>query len=112
MKKFEFVLLALATWRLSNMLVKEDGPSHVFERMRYRLGIRHQENNPDVTYAKDPDSFFATLLLCPWCVSVWIAGLFVAVFFFSRRAARRLSYVPAISAITCLIDATLGSMES
>lgn len=111
MKKFDFVLLALATWRISNMLVKEDGPSHVFERLRYRLGIRRDQDNPDVTYAKDPDSFFATLFLCPWCLSVWIAGLFVGVYFFARRAAKWLSYIPALSAITCMIDATLKSME-
>lgn len=112
MGRYTFFLLALAVWRISNMLVKEDGPSHIFERMRYRLGVRRDKEDPDITYAKDPDSFFATLLLCPWCLSIWVAGFFVGIFLLSRRLARWLSYIPALSAITCLIDTGINSLEN
>lgn len=111
MRPFDFILLAAATWRISNMLVKEDGPAQVFEKLRHKIGIRRDKDNPSITYAKDPDDFLSTLLLCSWCLSIWVAGLFIGVFFFSRRAARWLSYIPALSAVTCLVDATLESLD-
>lgn len=56
MKFLDLLVLALATWRISNILVKEDGPFRVFERARARL--RGRPN-------------------CIYCVSVWVAaGLF------------------------------------
>lgn len=56
MTPFEFLVLALATWRLAYMISVEDGPYHVFERIRgkYPLG---------------------GLTTCIYCLSVWIAPL-------------------------------------
>ena len=36
----DFIILALAAWRLAYMLVEEDGPGAVFSRLRYRAGVR------------------------------------------------------------------------
>lgn len=53
-----FIMLALATWRISYMLVSEDGPSDVFVKLRtLKLG---------------------GLLDCIYCTSVWVG--FVVVF--------------------------------
>lgn len=49
------VLYALAVWRLAHMLVKEDGPVAVLQRLR----------------ALDPSGIFS----CVSCTSVWAAGL-------------------------------------
>ena len=35
---FRFLLAALATWRLAFLLAREDGPWHIFARLRNRLG--------------------------------------------------------------------------
>lgn len=55
-----FILLTLATWRVSHMLVNEAGPFRVFARLRAvtKLG---------------------GLLDCLYCCSVWVAALFVVV---------------------------------
>lgn len=105
MKKFEFVLLGLAVWRIATMLTKEQGPSHIFERMRYKMGIRREDGNPENMYAENPDSFIATLFLCIRCLSIWVAIPFFVVSLFSGRAARMLALIPALSAIACLVDA-------
>jgi hypothetical protein len=39
----DFIILALATWRLSNLLVNESGPYDVFERVRARVGVYYDD---------------------------------------------------------------------
>jgi hypothetical protein len=68
---------ALASWRLANLLVNEDGPWAVFARLRYRVGIRkipgYSTNGVEaMTIAS---STLAQGLTCVWCVSVWAAFL-------------------------------------
>ena len=53
-----FVVAILATWRLTHLLAKEDGPWDIFARIRDRLG----------------EGFWGTLMDCFKCLSVWIAA--------------------------------------
>lgn len=50
-----FLLIALATWRVSFMLTKEAGPLDVFTRLRVAT------------------KGAGGLLTCPYCLSVWMA---------------------------------------
>lgn len=59
-----FILIALATWRVATMLVNEAGPLDIFERIRDRF-IPEGE----IT------GFLPNLLTCVWCLSVW-TGIF------------------------------------
>jgi len=68
---FTYLLIfILATWRISSLLVKEDGPFFLFKRLRERSGIQHDENG-DVFMV--PESFLAGVLSCVWCSSMWVA---------------------------------------
>jgi hypothetical protein len=53
-----FVLAVLATWRVTHLLVSEDGPWEIFARLRRRLG----------------DSPFGRLMDCFGCASMWVAA--------------------------------------
>lgn len=55
---FRFVLAALATWRLTHLVAREDGPGHVFVKLRAWLGR----------------SSLGTLMDCFECLSVWFAA--------------------------------------
>jgi hypothetical protein len=48
----------LATWRLTHLLAREDGPGDVVAAMRQSLG----------------DSVFGKLMDCFYCLSLWIAA--------------------------------------
>lgn len=66
--------LILATWRLTSLLNREAGPAHLFEKLRYKMGVRYDEaSEPYAT------TNLAEGVLCFWCSSVWsgavIAGL-------------------------------------
>lgn len=72
MNWFLFLLLALATHRLSTMLTQETGPGRMFERLR-RLVKRKSTNGSGLKEG----------ISCPWCVSVWFGAIFaIAAFLF------------------------------
>jgi len=65
----DVLIYGLATWRISSILVNEAGPWDVFVRLRALAGIGHDKNRQAVII---PDGFFASILSCIWCCSVWV----------------------------------------
>jgi len=55
---FLLTLCVLATWRLSHLVAREDGPFDVIVRLRARAG----------------DGMLGRLMDCPYCLSLWIAA--------------------------------------
>lgn len=71
------ILAALATYRLTLLFSKEAGPGDIFGRLRYWVGVR-----PDVYSKETATGFLSELILCPYCLSVWIgfcAALLMAI---------------------------------
>jgi len=66
----EFLVLALATWRLTSLLVWEDGPFEVFAKLRHRLGVRYDEMSQPYG-----SNWFAKGVVCPACASVWFGTM-------------------------------------
>lgn len=63
----EFLVFGLATWRVASLLVEEDGPWDLLGRLRYRLGVRYdEESQPYGT------NVLAKALTCVWCLSLWV----------------------------------------
>ncbi len=83
---FRFLLAALATWRLSFMLVREAGPGNVWVSMRTWAG----------------SGFLGRLLKCVKCVSVWVAIPFA--FFVGGSRIELLVTWWALSGVSALID--------
>lgn len=52
-----FALCVLATWRLTHLLSREDGPGDVIVRVRALLG----------------DSWLGSMMDCFFCLSLWVA---------------------------------------
>lgn len=63
-----YLILALATWRLSNLLVNEDGPGNMFAYLRAFVGVQE--------FADDQPNAVAGAFACIWCMSVWVGALF------------------------------------
>lgn len=71
----DILVLVFATWRVSSLLVNEDGPGNVFDKLRYWTGVRDNEySQPEGT------NVLSHALTCVWCVSIWI-GLFWTVLY-------------------------------
>jgi hypothetical protein len=54
----QFILASLASWRLTHLVAREDGPGHILFKLRSRLGR----------------SFLGKLMDCFQCLSLWIAA--------------------------------------
>lgn len=98
---FTFVLIALATWRLSSMIVREDGPLLLFFRLREAVGITHDEDRHILTV---PDRFWSNLLSCVWCSSIWIAADWMVLWTLLPSVAVPLAAIFAASAIAVAFD--------
>ncbi len=81
-----FALAALATWRITHLLAREDGPGDILFRWRRSLG----------------DGFFGKLLDCFYCLSVWVA--LPLAFFVTRTFTGILLTWPALSGAACLLE--------
>jgi len=91
-----FLLLSLATWRLSAMLTSESGPWNLFGRFRvYALGA--QEAAP---------GSLGELATCLWCCSVWIAP--AALWAFWWPTGQVVVLVLAISAMAILVESAVS----
>ncbi len=81
-----FALASLAVWRVTHLLVEEDGPADAVVRLRARLG----------------NTQLGRLLDCFYCLSVWVAAPA------SVAAARSRREVPltwlALSGAACLLE--------
>jgi uncharacterized protein DUF1360 len=80
------LLAVLATWRLTHLLAREDGPADVIVRVRARLGA----------------GFLGRLLDCFYCLSLWVAAP-MAVFVSRRPLEGVLSWL-AVSGAACLLE--------
>ncbi|MEP7142183.1 MAG: DUF1360 domain-containing protein [Ferruginibacter sp.] len=83
---FHFVLAVLATWRITHLLSKEDGPFNIIYRLRKKAGA----------------GFFGSLLDCFYCVSVWVAFPFGICE--GNNWWEKLLYWWALSGAACLLE--------
>lgn len=64
------LLSSLATWRLTHLLMYEDGPADLLLKMRKKLGVEY-----DMVTNTQPVSYrgIGTVFSCFWCLSVWVS---------------------------------------
>ena len=63
----KFVLGILACYRLSQMVVYDEGPFRLFDRLRVWAGCYDYGENGQ------PKSGWGRLLNCPYCVGLWFS---------------------------------------
>jgi hypothetical protein len=80
------LLAVLATWRVSHLVAREDGPFDIVARCRIAAG---------------PGSL-GRLMDCPYCVSLWFAVPFAA--WLARDWAHGLTLWLAISGGSCILE--------
>lgn len=93
-----YLILSLATWRITSLLVTEFGPGNIFERLRYRLGVRY-----DVGGLRIGNNIVAEAFTCLWCLSLWV-GIVLTILFWLWPGITWLAMPFAFSTIAILID--------
>lgn len=107
-KKMEYFILALATWRISSLLVNEAGPGNIFRKIREWAGIGHDEAG---NVYMVPDRFFAKLLSCVWCASLWVGLGWAGISFLLPHLAKWMALPFALSAGAILMECAVDALK-
>jgi len=86
-----FAMSALSVWRITHLLQAEDGPWDLVVRLRVHAG----------------EGFWARLLDCFYCLSLWIALPFAITLGHGWR--EKMLLWPALSGAACLLQQATGS---
>ncbi|HEU5048414.1 MAG TPA: DUF1360 domain-containing protein [Rickettsiales bacterium] len=92
--EMQFLLCALAVWRLSHFLVAEDGPWDIVIRLRASLG----------------NSMMGQIMDCFYCTSIWIAIPFTLLI--ARSFISGFILWLALSGAACLLEQMTQKKES
>ena len=95
MRIYWLIISVLSVWRVTHLFVAEDGPWNLFARLRRWVG----------------EGFFATLLDCFYCLSLWVSA--PVAWFTGERLKERILLWLAISGGAILLErATDHSTET
>jgi hypothetical protein len=97
----EIIIFGLATWRISSLIVNEEGPFHIFEKLREKTGIQH---DPDGNIEIVPSNLFAGILSCVWCCSVWVGFGIWLLYTFFPTVALWIASALCLSAIAIIVN--------
>jgi hypothetical protein len=89
---FDFVILSLATFRLSRFITKDI----FFEWLREGIWKRFP-----------PSTTFGYLFTCSWCLSIWFASLFTACYTIEPTVTVYVALPFALSTVAGLISSRL-----
>lgn len=95
-------VLILATWRVSSLLAREEGPFDLLLKLRFRLGVRYDERS--VPYGT---TSIAKGVLCIWCNSVWVGVGWTILASISQTLAFVIALPFALSAAAILLEELL-----
>ncbi len=84
----DYLVLALATWRISSLIVNEDGPYKLCKSVREWL----------------QRTISAELFNCLWCASVWVAIALTIAYWYVPELTIWLMLPFALSALAIALD--------
>lgn len=95
----ELVILGLATWRISSLLVNEDGPWDLLGRLRDTLGVSYNEFSEP-----EGSNVLSRMLTCVWCISPWVAGLVYLSWVWIPTTTLAITTVLALSGFAIIVE--------
>lgn len=93
MSGLEVVFIALASWRLASMLVREEGPFNIFSRWR------------DLVIGEGEVTGFGKMFSCMWCMTWWTSSIFYCIWEFFTPPV----IIFAASAVAVLVEELLNA---
>lgn len=73
MSLIDTILFSVAVWRISHMMVHEDGPFRIFYWIHLKLDFYVSMDDGSIDFSVIPDGFLPSLFSCVWCMSMWVS---------------------------------------
>lgn len=96
MSTIELIVIGLAVWRFSYMLINEDGPFDILDHTR-RLANRVNT--------------ISALFACIYCMSIWIAAALLLLRAASLTVFEIIVYIGALSAIAIAVQHAIERLK-
>lgn len=112
-----FLIYTAAVYRYTLLLHEEDGPWHIFTRIRAWLGVRHEIKPIGLTDAYGmgeyqeiiiAEGFWAELVNCPYCLSGWLSVIAAVGYVTRWKVLGSIALIGAIWAIPHYLYKRLG----
>lgn len=97
---------AIATWRLSHMFLKENGPFRVFRQGREALGVVYDPVDEDFIVSARYE-----ITTCIWCLSMWVGAFTALGLWLSPSLTTKLLLPYVFSAFAATWDRVLGGLK-
>lgn len=111
MSVFEFLLLALASFRLTRLLVFDN----ITEFLRRPFHRIVEETLPDGTVEEYMEikgtglrKWIGELLSCHWCTGVWSAIFLYVIYRYNYELAEPLIFILAIAGFAAIVETVVG----
>lgn len=104
----EILIIGMATWRLSSILVNEDGPKYWMKDFRQWAGISYDSFG---RMEAVKETLLAGILSCLWCCSVWVGGGFAIAYYFSPLITLKIATALSFSTVAIVIESMLVRRE-
>lgn len=101
------LLMPFAVWRITSLLVFEEGPFGILDAFRHEIGIRYDEHSNK--YGKN---VVADAFSCFWCASIWIGFFWAGMYLLFPEATLWIELPFATSAAAILIDGLMNYGKS
>lgn len=108
-----FIIYTLAVYRYTLLLHEDDGPWHIFTRLRARAGLWQEVMPPDTEWGEHAVAFhkegmLAEVMDCPYCLSGWLAIVAAIGYVTRSKVLGLLALIGAIWAIPHYLYKRLG----
>lgn len=100
------LILILATWRLTSLLNREQGPYNILGRLRWLIGIRVDDIGQ--TYGITE---LARMIMCPFCCSIWIGCGFSISYWLIPDITVMLAFPFALSGGAMIIEILVSKLD-
>lgn len=106
MELLHFIIICLAAWNISSLLVQESGPFRIFERVRFWMGVDTDPNGALYErYGNNAlQSQVSQLFMCVWCMSRWVAALLIIFYLVTPMVTVVICAVFAVSTSVIALD--------
>lgn len=104
------ILIALASYEITDLLVNQVGPLNIFEKIRQHFGVFviNDEVVVDDIYLFFGQNIVGKILSCPYCTKVWVV---LCVWLMSFISIQLLIPLAAMGIITILLDNLLTKQD-